>query len=131
MYGVPEQDAGRDDGAGTRAGQDSTERWLSVYEAAARVLQHSDTVRRWIADGLIEAEERGRLGWRIPQREVDRYLTTNFLGNKRNPANHALSSNVVNPLPTSNQPREREIAGAGWPFNRRVDDEGAPIESKG
>jgi hypothetical protein len=28
---------------------------------------------------------------------------------------------------TLNQPLEREIAGAGWPFNRRVEDTGEPL----
>ena len=124
---VSEKGTQRDYASGLRGSRSGEERWLSVYEAAAMVLQHPDTVRRWIVDGLIRAEERGRLGWRIPESEVERYLTTNFVTDKRNPADHALSSNVVNAIPTLNQPREREIAGAGWPFNRRVEDDGRPI----
>jgi excisionase family DNA binding protein len=126
---VSEQGEQRDYASGLRAGRDGSERWLSIYEAAAMVLQHPDTVRRWIADGLIRAEDRGRLGLRIPEGEVQRYLATNFKTDKRNPANHALSSNVVNSIPTLNQPRERDIAGAGWPFNHRVEDTGRPITS--
>lgn len=121
----------QDYASGLRAGRDTEERWLSVYEVAAMVLQHPDTVRRWIVDGLVRAEQRGRLGLRIPESEVERYLTTNFLTDKRNPANHALSSNLVNSVPTLNQPSEREIAGAGWPFNRRVEDGGTPIGGAG
>jgi excisionase family DNA binding protein len=124
---VSERGEQRDYASGLRGDRTGDERWLSVYEAAAMVLQHPDTVRRWIADGLIQAEDRGRLGWRIPEREVQRYLATNFINDKRNPADHALSSNVVNAIPTQNQPRERDIAGAGWPFNRRVEDSGRPL----
>lgn len=124
---VSEQGEQRDYASGLRAGRDGSERWLSVYEAAAMVLQHPDTVRRWIADGLVRSEDRGRLGVRIPESEVERYLSTNFLADKRNPADHALSSNVINAVPTQNQPLERAIAGAGWPFNRRVEDRGTPL----
>jgi excisionase family DNA binding protein len=126
---VSDQGEQRDYASGLRAHRDGSERWLSVYEAAAMVLQHPDTVRRWIADGLIHAEHRGRLGLRIPEGEVQRYLATNFQTDKRNPANHALSSNVINSVATLNQPRERDIAGAGWPFNHRVEDSGQPITS--
>lgn len=126
---MSEQGEQRDYASGLRGRQDGGERWLSVYEAAAMVLQHPDTVRRWIADGLIQSEDRGRLGMRIPESEVQRYLASNFKLDKRNPANHALSSNVVNAVATLNQPREREIAGAGWPFNHRVEDSGRPITS--
>ncbi|MGD9895434.1 MAG: helix-turn-helix domain-containing protein, partial [Dehalococcoidia bacterium] len=101
---MSEQGEQRDYASGLRAGRDGSERWLSVYEVAAMVLQHPDTVRRWIADGLIEAEDRGRLGLRIPEGEVQRYLAGNFISDKRNPANHALSSNVVNASATTNQP---------------------------
>jgi hypothetical protein len=128
---VSEQGEQRDYASGLRAGRDGSERWLSIYEVAAMVLQHPDTVRRWIADGLIVAEDRGRLGLRIPEGEVQRYLAGNFMSDKRNPANHALSSNVVNAISTMNQPREREIAGAGWPFNHRVEDSGRPITHEG
>ena len=125
---MSEQGTRRDYASGLEASRSNDERWLSVYEAAAMVLQHPDTVRRWITDGLVSAEQRGRLGWRIPESEVQRYLAVNFTGgNKRNPANHALSSNVINAVATLNQPREREIAGAGWPFNRRVEDTGEPL----
>ena len=117
----------RDYASGLRADRGDAERWLSVYEAAAMVLQHPDTVRRWIADGLIKAEKRGRLGWRIAESEVEHYLTANFMTDKRNPADHALSSNVINAIPTLNQPQERQMRGAGWPFNRRVEDTGEPM----
>ena len=124
---MSEQGAQRDYASGLSADRGDAERWLSVYEAAAMVLQHPDTVRRYIADGLIPAENRGRLGWRIPESEVERYLTTNFMSDKRNPADHALSSNVINAIPTLNQPQERHLQGAGWPFNRRVEDTGEPL----
>jgi hypothetical protein len=128
---VSEQGEQRDYASGLGAGRDGSERWLSVYEAAAMVLQHPDTVRRWITDGLIHAEDRGRLGLRVPEGEVQRYLASNFMSDKRNPANHALSSNVVNAISTMNQPQERDIAGAGWPFNHRVEDTGRPITHDG
>lgn len=124
---MSEQGEQRDYASGLGASRDTDERWLSVYEAAAMVLQHPDTIRRWITDGLIRAESRGRLGLRIPEHEVQRYLQTNFNSDKRNPADHALSSNVINAVTTLNQPRERIIRGAGWPFNHRAEEDGEPL----
>lgn len=124
---MSEQGDQRDYASGLRAGLETNERWLSVYEVAAMVLQHPDTVRRWVTDGLLPAEARGRLGTRIRESAVQRYLETNFITDKRNPADHALSSNVVNAVSTLNQPQERIIRGAGWPFNRRVEDTGEPL----
>lgn len=124
---MSEQGEQRDYASGLGASRATDERWLSIYEAAAMVLQHPDTIRRWITDGLIQAESRGRLGLRVPEREVQRYLHANFNSDKRNPADHALSSNVINAIPTINQPQERIIRGAGWPFNRRTEDTGEPI----
>ena len=125
---MSEQGEVRDYASGLRSDRGGDERWLSVYEVAAMTLQHPDTVRRWIVDGLIRAEQRGRLGRRIPESEVERYLSQNFINDKRNPANHALSSNVINAIPAQNQPLERELKGAGWPFNQRVEESGRPID---
>ena len=124
---MSEQGEIRDYSSGLRASRSGDDRWLSVYEVAAMTLQHPDTVRRWIAAGLVRAEERGRLGWRIAEGEVERYMSENFVTDKRNPADHALSSNVINFVPVQNQPLERDLKGAGWPFNQRVEDSGRPI----
>lgn len=124
---MSDQGQQQDYASGLGSERGGSDRWLSVYEAAAMVLQHPDTVRRWVADGLIRAENQARRGVRIPESEIERYLATNFISDKRNPANHALSSNLINAIPTQNQPQERTIAGAGWPFNRRVEDRGGPI----
>lgn len=125
---MSEQGEIRDYASGLRSDRGGDERWLSVYEVAAMTLQHPDTIRRWIVDGLLRSERRGRLGQRIPESEVERYLSQNFVTDKRNPANHALSSNVINSIPVQNQPLERDLKGAGWPFNQRVEDSGQPID---
>jgi excisionase family DNA binding protein len=91
-----------------------------VYEVAAMTLQHPDTVRRWIATGAIQAEDRGRLGYRIRESEVERFLRDHIREQGRNPADHGLNSNVVEILAPPSEPAEWKKAGAGWPFNRRA-----------
>ena len=115
----------RDYASGLRADRGPDDRWLSVYEAAAMTLQHPDTVRRWIADGLISAENRDRLGYRIRESEVERFLRDVIKTEGRNPANKGLSSNLVEVLQPSAAPSERAQAGAGWPFNHRSSDSAA------
>lgn len=122
---VSEQGEQRDYASGLGASRGPHDRWLSVYEAAAMVLQHPDTVRRWISDGLVRGEVRGRLGLRIPESEVERYLASNFIADKRNPANHALSSNVITSGATQHGASEADNRGAGWPFNHRIEETGA------
>jgi hypothetical protein len=119
---VSERGAIRDGAGGLRADRGPEERWLSVYEVGAMTLQSPETVRRWLAEGLIAGEERGRLGVRIRESEVERFLRDNFRVEGRNVADHALSSNVTDVLRPATAPNERQLAGAGWPFNRRAPD---------
>jgi hypothetical protein len=116
---VSDRGATRDYASGLSASRGPEDRWLSVYEVAAMTLQHPDSVRRWIAEGVVQAEDRGRLGHRIRDSEVQRFLRDNIRTEGRNPADHGLSSNVVDILPPAGEPSERAKAGAGWPFNRR------------
>ena len=109
----------RDFASGLRASRGPEDRWLSIYEVAAMTLQHPGTVRRWIADGLVPAEDRGRLGYRIRESDVEAFVQNNFRTEGHNAANHALSSNVVDVLQPAAAPTERAKAGAGWPFNLR------------
>lgn len=123
---MSEQGAIRDYASGLRADRGPDDRWLSVYEVAAMTLQHPETVRRWLAAGLIAGEDRGRLGHRIRERDVERFVQSNFRVEGRNAADHALSSNVVDVLQPADAPNERQKAGAGWPFNHRRRDATAP-----
>jgi excisionase family DNA binding protein len=116
---VSERGSIQDYASGLRADRGPEDRWLSVYEVAAMTLQHPDTVRRWVAEGMIKGEQRGRLGYRIPESEVERFVHGFFRAEGRNAANHALSSNLVTPVETD-APSERHAAGAGWPFHGRT-----------
>jgi excisionase family DNA binding protein len=119
---VSERGSIRDYASGLRADRGPDDRWLSVYEAAAMTLQHPDTVRRWIAAGLLSGEDRGRLGYRIRESEVERFLRDAIKTEGRNPADKGLSSNLVNVMQAAAAPSERARAGAGWPFNHRERD---------
>lgn len=116
---MSERGATRDFASGLSASRGPEDRWLSVYEVGAMTLQHPDSVRRWIAAGTIAAEDRGRLGNRIRESEVERFLRDHIRDQGRNPADHGLNSNVVDILAPPGEPSEREKAGAGWPFNHR------------
>ena len=116
----------RDFASGLRADRGPEDRWLSVYEVGAMTLQHPDTVRRWIADGMLTAHDRGRLGVRIRESEVERFVNDNFRTSGRNPADKGLSSNLVDVLQPADAPTERAKAGAGWPFNHRHHDKTEP-----
>ncbi len=123
---MSDQGAIRDYASGLRADRGPEDRWLSVYEVAAMTLQHPDTVRRWLVEGLIAGEDRGRLGRRVRESDVERFVQNNFRVEGRNAADHALSSNVVDVLQTTDSPNERQTAGAGWPFNHRHRDATEP-----
>lgn len=110
----------RDFASGLRADMGPGDRWLSVYEVGAMTLQSPETVRRWVADGVIPAEDRGRLGLRIRESDVEKLLGSHFVVESRAPADHGLSSNVVDLLQPAAAPNERETIGAGWPFNHRT-----------
>jgi excisionase family DNA binding protein len=56
------------------------ERMLKVSEVAARLQMHPETVRVWLRDGRLRGVRLGgaradKLGWRIPESEVERVLT--------------------------------------------------------
>ena len=123
---MSERGAIRDYASGLRADRGPEDRWLSVYEVAAMTLQHPDTVRRWIADGLITGEDRGRLGYRVRESVVEDFLQHVIRREGRNPADKGLSSNLVDPLRPADVPNERQQAGAGWPFNHRTYDAAEP-----
>lgn len=123
---VSDQGAIRDYASGLGADRGPRDRWLSVYEVAAMTLQHSDTVRRWLAEGLIAGEDRGRLGYRIAESEVERFLRDVYRVEGRNAADKGLSSNVVDAVQPGAATPERTRAGAGWPFNHRDQDKIAP-----
>jgi len=53
-----------------------SEVWLTVAEVADRLKVHPNTVRRWIKEKRLMAKMIGgtKTGWRISQREVDRFM---------------------------------------------------------
>lgn len=105
----------QDYASGLDADRGPGDRWLSVYEAAAMTLQHPRTIRRWIEEGMLKAEDRGRLGYRVPESEVERFVNEVVRTEGRSPANKGLSSNLVTDVHTDT-PVERRNAKAGWPF---------------
>lgn len=58
------------------------DRLLTVQEAAERIRSSPESVRRWIRQGRIKAFRPGgtRLGYRIPEPEVERFLTSRGSG---------------------------------------------------
>jgi excisionase family DNA binding protein len=120
---VSERGAIQDYASGLRADRGPEDRWLTVYEVAAMTLQHPDTVWRWITEGLLKGEDRGPLGYRIRESEVERFLHDYVLVEGRNPADKALSSNLLDSA-QRNEPQEYTVAGAGWPFFGRQRDPG-------
>lgn len=122
---MSERGAVQDYASGLRADRGPEDRWLTIYEVAAMTLQHPATVWRWIAQGLLKGEDRGPLGYRVRESEVERFLHDFILQAGRNPADKALSSNLLDTV-RANEPEEYEVAGAGWPFfGRRRDADGA------
>lgn len=122
---MSERGAVQDYASGLQADRGPEDRWLTVYEVAAMTLQHPDTVRRWIAQGLLKGEDRGPLGYRVRESEVERFLHDFIAVEGRNPADKALSSNLLDTT-RANKPEEYEVAGAGWPFfGRRRGADGA------
>jgi len=97
---------------------DQAEKWLTVYEVAGQLLARPDTVRNWVRDGLLQAEDRGRLGLRIPKPAVDAFVIRHFQSEGFRSADHSLSSSsaqdILSAAETPEQAVERQ--GAGWPF---------------
>ena len=50
---------------------------LTVREAAERIRANPESVRRWLRQGKIRGTlpAGDRLGWRIPESEIDRFLS--------------------------------------------------------
>jgi hypothetical protein len=103
---------------------DARGRWLSIYEVAGRVLARPDTVKAWVRDGLLPAEDRGRLGLRIPEYAVDDFLTRHLRAEGFHSADHSFSSGVGEGILTATEIPEQAVErqGAGWPFRKDGDD---------
>ncbi|MGI8549265.1 MAG: helix-turn-helix domain-containing protein [Dehalococcoidia bacterium] len=97
---------------------DLTERWLTVYEVAAQLLQRPETVQRWIREGMLQSQDRGRLGMRIPKSSVDSFMQQQFQSAGFRSANHSLSSGMTDDVLTATAIPEQDVQrqGAGWPF---------------
>jgi excisionase family DNA binding protein len=93
---------------------------LTIYEVAGRLLARPDTVKAWIRDGLLPAEDRGRLGYRIPAEAVERFIAEHLRTEGFRSADHSFSSgvgeNVLSATAIPEQAVDRQ--GAGWPFRR-------------
>jgi excisionase family DNA binding protein len=51
------------------------EKYLTVDEVAVRLRVHAQTVRRWLRSGQLKGTSiNRRAGWRISEREVQRFL---------------------------------------------------------
>jgi hypothetical protein len=100
------------------------ERWLTLYEVAGRVLARPDSVRAWVRDGLLPAEDRGRLGLRVPESAVDAFLTQHLRAEGFRSADHSFSSGVGTGVLTATEMPEQAVErqGAGWPFRRDGDE---------
>jgi excisionase family DNA binding protein len=105
---------------------DEHERWLSVYEVASQVLARPDTVQRWVRDGLLRAEQRGRLGLRIPKSAVDQFMLKQYQSEGFRSADHSFSSGTTDEvLPATAVPEgSLKRQAAGWPF--RADPKPSP-----
>lgn len=100
--------------------------WLTVYEVAGRLLARPDTVKAWIREGLLPTEDRGRLGYRIPERAVDEFIVHHLRAEGFRSADHSFSSGVGEQVLTATAVPEQAVErqGAGWPFRRDGGDEG-------
>ena len=116
---MSDQGTVRDFASGLRAERGEEDRLLSVYEAAAMTLQNPGTVRRWISDGLLPAQDYGKLGLRVRESDVEQWVRSHFEIQGRKPANKGLSSNQIDKV-EAGSPSEVKVAGAGWPFHGRT-----------
>ncbi len=101
------------------------EAWLSIYEVAGRVLARPDTVKAWIRDGLLPAENRGRLGLRVPEAAVSDFLARHLRAEGFRSADHSFSSGVGETVLTATEIPEQAVErqGAGWPFRKDGEDQ--------
>jgi hypothetical protein len=101
------------------------EAWLSIYEVAGRMLARPDTVKAWIRDGLLPAENRGRLGLRVPEAAVSAFLANHLRAEGFRSADHSFSSGVGETVLTATEIPEQAVErqGAGWPFRKDGEDQ--------
>jgi excisionase family DNA binding protein len=94
--------------------------WLTVYEVAGQLLARPETVKTWIREGRLPAEDRGRLGLRVPKREVEAFIITHFQYEGFRSADHSFSSGVGEAVLAATDIPEQAVErqGAGWPFRR-------------
>ena len=94
--------------------------WLTVYEVAGRLLARTDSVKAWIHEGLLGAELRGRLGYRVSRRTLDQFIIQHLRTEGFRAADHSFSSGVGEDVLTATDIPEQAVArqGAGWPFRR-------------
>ncbi len=102
--------------------------WLSVYEVAGRMLARPETVKAWIRDGLLPAEQRGRLGLRVSERAVSDFLASHLRAEGFRSADHSFSSGVGETVLTATEIPQQAVErqGAGWPFRRDGEDQAEP-----
>jgi hypothetical protein len=91
------------------------ERWLTVYEVAGQLLARPDTVKAWVREGLLESEDRGRLGVRIPAAALESFIRRHLETEGFRSADHSFNSGVAT---AADEPET--APDAGWPF--RPDD---------
>lgn len=103
--------------------REAADGWLTVYEVAGQLLARPETVKTWVRDGLLAAEDRGRLGLRIPKREVEEFIVKHFQSEGFRSADHSFSSGVGEAVLSATEIPEQSIErqGAGWPFRRDVE----------
>lgn len=99
---------------------EQSERWLSVYEVASQLLARPETVQRWVREGLLHGEPRGRLGLRIPKSAVAEFMIKRFQSEGFHSADHSFSSGVTDSVLGANTIPEQSVRrqAAGWPFRR-------------
>jgi excisionase family DNA binding protein len=97
---------------------DQAEDWLTVYQVAGRLLARPDSVRAWIRDGLLPAEDQGRLGYRVPRQAVEAFIRGHLRTEGFNAADHSFSSGVGEDVLSATAIPEQAVErqGAGWPF---------------
>jgi excisionase family DNA binding protein len=97
--------------------------WLTVYEVAGRLLARPDSVRAWIRDGRLPADDRGRLGYRVARQAVDEFIKGHLRSEGFNAADHSFSSGVGEDVLSATAIPEQSVErqGAGWPFRRDGD----------
>jgi hypothetical protein len=92
---------------------DADERWLTVYEVAGQLLARPETVKGWVRDGLLESQDRGRLGIRIPASALESFIGRHLDIEGFRSADHSFSSG-----PATATADEQTPPDAGWPFRQ-------------